>query len=34
MAMFVFSNTILSMSARIRELSKTLRGQKLVKNIR
>jgi len=35
MAMFAFSNTILSMNARTRELSKsTLRGQKLAKNIR
>ena len=35
MVMFAFSNTILSMSARTRKLSKsTLRGQKLAKNIR
>jgi len=35
MAMFAFSNTILSMSARTRKLSKsTLRSQKLTKSIR
>jgi hypothetical protein len=35
MAVFAFSNTILSMSARTRELSKSiLRGQKIAKNTR